>query len=173
MSEHEKLCECGCGLTPSRSKSTGNLLRYVRGHWTIQQNKTHGMSNTPTYRAWRHMMVRCHNQNCADYNDYGGRGIKVCERWQKFRNFYADMGQRPEGKTLDRYPDNDGNYEPGNCRWASLVEQANNKRSNVLVEHIGKAQTLPEWARELRMNYHSLFTRFQRGDRSPRLFRPL
>jgi hypothetical protein len=86
-------------------------------------------SLSPTQRSWRSMMTRCYNQNYDAYPRYGGRGIRVCERWQKFENFLADMSERPAGKTLDRYPNNDGNYEPGNCRWATASEQSTNRRS--------------------------------------------
>jgi hypothetical protein len=130
------------------------------------------MCGTATYRVWRHMHTRCENPKCDDFKDYGGRGISVCERWQKFEHFYADMGRKPDNHSIDRI-DTNGNYEPGNCRWASLTEQANNKRSNVLIEHAGKALTLPAWARELGLNYCSLYTRYQRGERPPRLLRPI
>jgi hypothetical protein len=86
------------------------------------------------YASWRAMLSRCQNANHPSYFRYGGRGISVCERWLKFENFLADMGERPRGKTLDRYPDNNGNYEPGNCRWATPSEQSSNRRARVVTE---------------------------------------
>lgn len=88
---------------------------------------THGMSDTATYRSWGSMIQRCCNPNNPRYPEWGGRGIKVCERWLSFENFLADMGERPEGLTLDRI-DNEGHYEPGNCRWSTHREQRMNQR---------------------------------------------
>ncbi len=87
----------------------------------------HGMYGTQTYRAWGHMLERCKNPNHKYYKDYGGRGIQVCERWRKFENFYADMGNCPKELTLER-KNNDGNYEPSNCCWATRKEQRINSR---------------------------------------------
>lgn len=84
------------------------------------------MRRTPIYNVWSNMIQRCENPNCSSYKWYGGRGIKVCERWHKFENFYADVGNPPEGMTLDRYPDNNGDYEPDNWRWATINQQRNN-----------------------------------------------
>jgi hypothetical protein len=84
-------------------------------------------SCTRTYRSWQMMVHRCTNPNADWWHRYGGRGIKVCERWRKFVNFLADMGERPDGKSLDRFPNRDGDYEPGNCRWATQAEQVANR----------------------------------------------
>jgi hypothetical protein len=94
------------------------------------------------------MRDRCSNPNRHDWKRYGGRGIKVCERWQVFENFLSDMGERPAGMSLDRIDPN-GDYSPDNCRWASIRTQCNNTRRNVYVEHDGRRQTIAQWADEL------------------------
>jgi hypothetical protein len=99
----------------------------------IPKNSKHGGAGrgrkTRAYHSWDAMIQRCTNPKTKAFKDYGGRGITICERWQhSFKNFLADMGEPPVGQTLDRFPDNDGNYEPTNCRWATRKQQNNNQR---------------------------------------------
>lgn len=122
-----------------------------------------GGKNTPTYHVWQDMLKRCSNPNAQGYERWGGRGIKVCERWRKFENFLADMGQRPNAElSLDRI-DNNGNYEPGNCRWATWEEQCSNRRDNRLLTVNGVTQTLTRWATQIGINPITLRTRIRRG----------
>jgi len=99
---------------------------------TSKRMKTHGQTKSPTYRVWSSMRTRCTNSNATNYGQYGGRGIKCCQRWESFDLFLEDMGERPDGMTLDRI-DVDGHYEPSNCRWASIQQQAKNKRKTKLI----------------------------------------
>ena len=98
----------------------------------------HGLTHSPTYETWHAMIQRCTNPRASNWGYYGGRGITVCDRWlHSFENFLADMGMRPADLSLDRI-DNDGNYEPGNCRWATAVEQSQNRRGyGLLRQHPG------------------------------------
>jgi len=121
--------------------------------------KTHGhccnYKITRTYSIWASMLQRCSNMNCHKWSRYGGRGIKVCDRWHKFVNFLADMGEKPEGLSIDRI-DNDGNYEPGNCRWATPKQQMNNSSKNTMITFDGKTQCLSAWAREIGIKKNNL-----------------
>ena len=123
---------------------------------------THGMSGTPAHASWRAMLDRCRRQKCAAYKNYGGRGITVCERWESFENFLADMGHRPEGKELDRI-DNDGNYEPGNCRWATTSEQALNRRSVAYAVIDGERKPLVHWAAQNGLKAETAKARYRKG----------
>jgi hypothetical protein len=115
---------------------------------------------TPTYSVWTSMIKRCTNPKTRSFDRYGGRGIKVCERWKKFENFLADMGERPKkGLSLDRI-NNDGHYEPGNCRWATLKEQA--RTSCRVLEFAGQSKTVAEWAVEFGISSSALSHRFAR-----------
>jgi len=125
-------------------------------------NFVHGMHKTTIYKLWTSMMQRCTNPAGKDYPRYGGRGITVCERWTRFENFYADMGLRPEGKTLDRI-DNDKGYSPDNCRWATLQEQMRNSRQTVMITRDGKTQCLKDWQRDLGLPASTYTGRRMRG----------
>lgn len=138
---------CGCGIAAAASKP-----------------RTHGQSRSPLWIRWRAMRDRCENPNKKGYADYGGRGIKVCERWLAFENFAADMGPTfNPSLELDRYPDNDGNYEPGNCRWATRSEQQLNRRSNHRVAWRGVTLTVKEWSARLGIKPNTIIYRLKRG----------
>lgn len=122
-------------------------------------NLKHGMMGTPEYQAWKNMRTRCNNHNFKDFHIYGGRGIAVCARWDSFENFYADMGRRPgTGFSLDRI-DNDLDYGPGNCRWASAREQACNRRYCVQMTFNGETKLLTEWADALGIRRSIIYDR--------------
>lgn len=130
------ICRCSCGaektvrldhLRSGRVVSCGCF----RSEAAKKRKKTHGLSGTRPYRIWRDMINRCHYDKYKERHLYGGRGIVVCDRWRNsFDSFYSDMGQPPDGKSIDRI-NPDGNYEPGNCRWATAKEQAANRRKSV------------------------------------------
>lgn len=138
-------CRCSCGnertvicdnLRRGLTKSCGCLHREKAANRASTFQLAHGHARkgaiSPTWRSWHCMVNRCRNPSVDGYHRYGGRGIKVCDRWENsFENFLADMGERPPGKTIDR-KDNDGNYEPGNCRWATAKEQTANRRGSSL-----------------------------------------
>lgn len=112
--------------------------------------------NFAEYRSWKAMRNRCANPKSHNYAIYGARGIQVCERWNEFENFLADMGKRPTPQhTLDRI-DTNGDYCPENCRWAEPRVQANNRRTNKILEYNGRSQTLTEWANELGLSVATL-----------------
>ena len=123
---------------------------------------THGMTHTRTYKIWDRMIQRCKSPRVINYERYGGRGIKVCARWNKFANFFADMGVAPDDKTIERI-DNNGNYEPTNCRWATWPEQYRNRRNTVFLRLNGITKSLTEWSDETRLKQSTIYTRLRRG----------
>ncbi len=160
------LCQCDCGersvirgthLRTGNNRSCGCLGRASR--------MTHGMTKTPTYDSWRNIIYRCCNPQSDKAKDYIDRGISVCDRWRNsFELFLADMGECPPGLAIDRI-DNDGDYEPGNCRWATQTEQQRNRRTNHRIACFGEEKTLVEWGEDARciVTADTLLQRLRRG----------
>lgn len=157
------LCVCDCGKT---SIAYGQDLKRGKvvscGCWNTEKRIKHGMARTHINAVWRQMLDRCRNEGNPSYHNYGGRGIKVCQRWHEFEHFLADMGHRPSGYQIDR-KDNDGDYEPDNCRWATAKQQQNNKRDSLNLEHDGKTLTIEEWAAVTGIKPDTLRGRLRRG----------
>ncbi len=128
-----------------RDVSKGNVAWFKPG---VSQTKTHGMSRSKTYKIWSGIMSRCYTKSATGFANYGGRGVSVCNDWHRFEGFIEDMGECPHGHSIDRI-DVNGNYEPGNCRWASRKEQNRNQRDLVMMTLNGKAQCMSAWAEEL------------------------
>lgn len=158
------LCDCGesvnvlpGNLKNGHTQSCGCLAQESR-----RQGK-HGKCQSSEYKSWAGMLERCRRPACPAYRYYGARGIVVCERWIEFAAFYEGMGPKPSPKhSIDRI-DNSGNYEPGNCRWATQTEQANNKRSNVILTHDGLSLTVREWAERTGIKEMTLGHRISAG----------
>ena len=151
----ECLCDCGTStivrgkdLRSGNTSSCGCLAAEARVA-SGGKNRRHGLTYSPIWQAWSGMRRRCGDPNHKSFKDYGGRGIMVCPQWESFETFYADMAPRPAGMTIERI-DNDGDYEPGNCRWATWTEQARNKRSNVAIEAFGETKIVVAWAEDSR-----------------------
>jgi hypothetical protein len=167
------ICQCDCGkiiksqISPIISKSVKSCGCYsakLAKERMLYENKTHGMVKSPEYNSWRSMKKRCYLKAHKSYKYYGGRGIIVCDRWlNSFENFLQDMGIRPEGNySLDRI-DNNGDYCPENCRWATLLEQGRNQRTNVNVTYQGETKCIAEWAEVTGMPYGKLHYRITVG----------
>lgn len=168
--KYKWICSCSCGntisvigdaLTSGNTKSCGCLsVEFSRAQGL--SNRKHGMTRSPEYRTWCSMKERCYKETDNNYHNYGGRGITVCDRWREsFENFYADMGPRPKNKSLDR-KDNSLGYTPDNCRWATTVEQANNKRNNDLHLFRGSLVSLSTIARFTGIPQPTLWCRLNR-----------
>lgn len=162
--KHPKwICRCDCGsqisvlqtnLRKGNTRSCG-CDRVKHGHALPGKR-------TSTYGIWSKMIQRCENADDPKFNMYGGRGITVCDRWNKFENFLADMGERPEGKSIDR-EDNSRGYVPGNCRWATRKEQQRNMRSNRFVEYGGRKVSVAELAEILGQPYSTVRAKVASG----------
>lgn len=138
--------------------ASANDNRFKHGHTRFKK------PSSPTYRSWSKMINRCHNPRNEMFHLYGGRGIEVCQRWrQSFKNFLDDMGDRPKGKTIDRYPNNDGNYEPGNCRWATPQEQMDNSRRSKMLTYEGISLSIRGWAKKLGVTHTGIRYRLNLG----------
>lgn len=147
-------CKCDCGtrkkvgaqsLRRGDSTSCGCFQReeFAKKRYRLTHGAA-GIDRAPEYSVWSSMKDRCGNPKTKNFGDYGGRGIKVCERWLSFENFADDMGPRPEGHSIERR-DNNGNYEPGNCFWATRLEQNRNTRRNRFLTHNDETKCITEW----------------------------
>lgn len=166
------VCLCSCG---NRSIVTSNAL--LSGNTTAcgcvkkaldkVRLKTHGNTaknyKSPEYQSWSNMIDRCANPNNPQYHLYGGRGIYVCDRWKIFANFLSDMGVRPKGTSLDRFPNNDGIYELSNCRWTTPKQQAANMRSNRWLTYNDKKMILSDWASFFGVKPNTLIKHLNKG----------
>jgi hypothetical protein len=162
-------CKCDCGkifiaradhLRRGETRSCGcQIVEAAKRALT-----THGMTDTQLYRIYRGMIKRCEKPNSEQARLYKGRGIKVCDEWHNFETFrdWSLTNGYSENLTIDRI-DNNGNYEPSNCRWADLITQANNKRTNRRIEYNGETKTLAQWARVFHIKYQKLWLRLKRG----------
>lgn len=163
VGESKWLCRCECGKVTQ--VLTSNL---TRGNSTScgckheEARYRHGMSKSKLHGVWKSMRARCKNPNDPAYRNYGGRGIRVCERWDDFSLFLKDMGPRPPNTEIDRI-DVNGDYEPSNCRWATKKVNLNNRRDNHLVTWRGETLPLTAWAERLGMNPITLYHRLTRG----------
>lgn len=166
------VCKCDCGnemvaygtnLKRGLTTSCGCKRKEV----TKEKKTTHGMYDTPLYHSWSGMLQRCKNSNDKLYHRYGGRGIKVCEEWNDFENFYQwsiKNNYRP-GLTIDRI-NNDDSYYPENCRWTDRITQGNNTSQNRRIVYREITKTIAQWARLFKMDYNTLYRHLEKNDMS-------
>lgn len=157
-------CVCDCG---NEKDVRANVLTSGKaqscGCYHLERVTSHGMTNTRTFKSWHSMIDRCTNPNNPSFDKYGGRGISICKGWREsFESFLADMGERPDGKSLDRV-DVNGNYEPSNCRWATALEQSINKVSSPKLTFNGVTKTVFEWASEVGVPAKQISWRINNG----------
>jgi hypothetical protein len=162
------LCRCDCGIEKTVRKDS--LIRNsalscgcLGAERSSARERRHGLSHTHIHVVWQMLLQRCLNPNSTSWERYGGRGIKVCERWLVFENFLADMGEPPPGMTLDRFPNRDGNYEPGNCRWATGRQQSANKTGSLSVELDGFWIPFADYARSIGKRYSTVYRWYSKG----------
>ncbi len=172
-------CRCDCGKELSVTKSNlliGNTASCGCLHRELARivNTSHGLSDTSEYHIWNCIKARCFNPRNPAYKNYGGRGISMCLEWRNsFQAFLKDTGPRPRGKTLDRI-NNDGNYEPRNCRWATPLTQARNSRKVHLLTARGASLPISAWSERVGLKQHTILCRIRRGwDTDSALFSPL
>lgn len=168
-------CKCDCGkittvigssLRSGNTTSCGCAQKEKAAAFNKSRAK-HGMCHTHLHRLWLHIKDRCTNENCNSYYNYGARGITICDEWlNDFQAFFDYASHLPHygesGYSFDRI-NNDGNYEPGNVRWATRKEQANNKRTNRVLEAFGEKHTVAEWSEILGINYRTILSRLGKG----------
>lgn len=162
----ECICDCGSKCLAMSSKLKDGLKTHCGCVKRVPHNKSHGRSRTPMHNVWWGMIERCESPYNKNYSNYGGRGIRVCDRWlgkEGFINFLKDMGERPSDKYSIERIDNNGNYEPSNCKWDVLEVQANNKRTSRFISFNGKTQTLAQWSKEKKFPPALLTKRLKRG----------
>lgn len=164
---YDWLCQCDCGKKTTVKQvnlRTGNTSSC--GCLRIEQLRKviliHGKTKMQIFKIWSNMIQRCTNPNSTGWKNYGGRGIKVCAMWYSFINFYRDMGDPPLGLTLER-KNNNGDYNPENCIWASIKKQSLNKRNNRLITFNGITQSLIQWSEQTQIPYWTLHVRFRRN----------
>ena len=156
------LCDCDCGKQTTVALGnlrSGQVISCGCRRKEVLDKKTHGRSHLVEYNTWKKMIARCTDSSVEKYDNYGGRGIKVCAEWlNSFENFYADLGKRPPNTSLGR-KDNNGDYGPANCSWESIEQQANNKSNTRKVTYNGETKSVAQWAKELDINKYTLYSR--------------